>query len=532
MRSLFPFLAALLILLLCDNTNAQDWQLVDKLVSEKNVAGDNIGISVAVSGNFALAGAWWEDNDDLGADFTNSAGAAYFFKRNPMGEWEDHQVLNSPEAEVLGYFGFAVAMDGDWAFVGAYNEDISDTDAINAGRVYCYNFDESNDEWNLHQEVLAPDPLGADYFGYTLEVSGNYLIVGAYNDDEDPDGENPLDAAGSVYFFEFNGTTWDFVQKSVASDRDAGYEFGRFVDISGDRAIVGSHNADDPDRNRVESGAAYIFERNSVTGKWIEAQVFRADDGDSFDQLGWDVVIEGDEAVVGARSEAEQPGGGIEGNTGAIYFLERQSNAIWQLKQKLYASDFSGGDFFGGALALDNGYLVVGAEGCEKGIDEQEDVFQAGSAYLFQLMGEPWRELQKFAGTDRMPNDLFGASVAIDSGTIVVGAWLADRGDDNDIGAIYIYEGDVSSASDRVAPIHDLRIYPNPSADELFIDYSRPDGAPVRIDIMDFQGRIMSSFTHASHGLIQPDVDRLAPGAYVVRLTDGRSVHTAKWIKL
>ena len=115
---------------------SQNWMPVDRLITSDWEAGDNIGISIAIDGEYMITGAWWEDN----IPFVNTAGAAYIFKKDNMDNWSEVTKLTSPNAETLGYFGFSVAIDGDYAAVSAYNEDEDDGSTVygNAGATYVY----------------------------------------------------------------------------------------------------------------------------------------------------------------------------------------------------------------------------------------------------------------------------------------------------------------------------------------------------------------------------------------------------------
>ena len=99
--------------------------------------------------------------------------------------------------------------------------------------------------WNEIIKISASDRVGGvgDRFGYSVSISGNYAIVGARNEDEDASGGNTIYGAGSAYLFERDGAgNWSEVKKIVASARAANDHFGYSVSISGDYAIVGGSN--------------------------------------------------------------------------------------------------------------------------------------------------------------------------------------------------------------------------------------------------------------------------------------------------
>jgi len=99
-------------------------------------------------------------------------------------------------------------------------------------------------------KLTAIDGATADQFGISVSISGDYAIVGARNDDD-----NGTDS-GSAYSFLRSGGTWPQKDKQLASDGAAGDDFGVSVSISGDYAIVGAFNDDD---NGSDSGSAYVY---------------------------------------------------------------------------------------------------------------------------------------------------------------------------------------------------------------------------------------------------------------------------------
>ena len=141
-------------------------------------------------------------------------------------------------------------------------------------------------------------------------------------------------------------------QKLVSSDGQAGDFFGQDVAISGDYAIVGAYGV----AGGVNTGAAYIFEKDPVTG-WPEneTQKLLASDGATTDFFGHSVGISGDYAIVGAIGEGN--------NAGAAYIFNRDCvdnlGDPWGQIQKINGSD--AGDGFGRSVAFDGLNGIVGA---------------------------------------------------------------------------------------------------------------------------------------------------------------------------
>jgi len=172
-------------------------------------------------------------------------------------------------------FGSSVSISGDYAIVGAYNEDHDASGGnglSNAGSAYIYYRNEGGtDNWGEVTKIVASDRAADDFFGVSVSINGDYAIVGAFWEDQDASGGNTLTNSGSAYILYRNegGTdNWGEVTKIVASDRAVDDLFGISVSINGAYAIVGAH-AEDHDASGgntlTNSGSAYLF-KSSVLG--------------------------------------------------------------------------------------------------------------------------------------------------------------------------------------------------------------------------------------------------------------------------
>ena len=137
--------------------------------------------------------------------------------------------------------------------------------------------------WTQQQELIASDGVASDYFGYSVSVSGNTAVVGAYHKNS---------AQGAAYVFVRSGGIWSQQQKLTASDGALGDQFGESVSVSGDTAMIGA-----PFKN-TQQGTAYVFVRSG--GVWTQLQELTASDGALGDEFGHAVFVSGDTAVLGA----------------------------------------------------------------------------------------------------------------------------------------------------------------------------------------------------------------------------------------
>ena len=382
-----------------------DWALATqqaKIQAADKQLNDLFGWSVSISGDTVVVGAYYEDT--TAAD----AGAAYIFTRSGT-TWTQQQKIQASNVGAGDLFGGSVSISGDTVVVGARLED---TGGSNAGSAYI--FTRSGTTWTQQQKIQASDIEAGDFFGYSVSISGDTVVVGAFGEDTGASG------AGAAYIFTRSGTTWTQQAKIQASDLQVSDQFGMSVGIYGDTVVVGA-GAEDTGGN--EAGAAYIFTRSGTT--WTQQQKIQSSDAEGGDYFGYSVSISGDTAVVGARSE--DTGGS---NAGAAYVFTR-SGTTWTQQQKIQASDIEANDEFGTSVSISGDTVIVGAKLEDTGGNG------AGAAYVFTRSGTTWTQ-QKIVASDAEPADQFGASVSISGDTVVVGAY-GERTGGASAGAAYIF---------------------------------------------------------------------------------------------
>ncbi len=389
---------------------ADNWGEVVKLTASDGAADDYFGWSVALSGEAALVGANRDDDDG------SNSGSAYLFERNSGGgdNWGQAAKLTASDGVADDEFGYAVALSGDTALVGALG---GEGGSPRPGKAYV--FTGRPEGWRLAAKPIASDGDTYDYFGSSVAVDGDLALVGAPWDDD-----NGADS-GSAYLFERNQSgvdSWGPVKKLTASDAAAGDIFGWSVSLSGDLALVGARGDDD---NGADSGSAYLFERNyGGADNWGEVFKLTASGGAADDYFGTSVALSGDTALVGARND--------DGYQGSAYLFERNQGGAdnWGQVKKLTASDAAATDEFGESVALDGDTALVGAHFNNSA---------QGSAYIFERNTgglDNWGEVKKLTASDAAAGDEFGGAVALSGDTALVGA----TGDDGDIGSAYNFE--------------------------------------------------------------------------------------------
>jgi len=396
---------------------ATSFDEIVKLIASDAAISDTLDhISVSISGDRAIVGAFAND-DACPSDINCNSGSAYIFERDSGGSWSEVSKLLASDAADGDNFGFSVSISGDRAIVGAFNNDDL---GGRSGSAYIFERDLSG-SWSEVTKLLASDGGDAEQFGDSVSISGDRAIVGARFAD------GVITRAGSAYIFERDsGGSWSEVAKLSASDGQIFALFGISVSISDDRAIVGARQHKDVLGQVI--GSAYIFERD-LSGSWSEVSKLLASDAAAGDIFGDSVSISDDRAIVGAFGNDDA--GAI---SGSAYIFERDSGGSWSEVSKLLASDAAAGDQFGFSVSISGDRAIVGADR----VSNAGEV-TAGAAYIFERdSGGSWSEVAKLLASDAAAGDHFGFSVSISGDTAIVGA----RGDDDagfESGSAYVF---------------------------------------------------------------------------------------------
>jgi len=238
-----------------------------KLTASDAFAGDAFGFSVAISGNRAIVGSYYDDDAGL------SSGSAYIFDVTTGTELYK---LTASDATAGAKFGTSVAIDGNFAAVGAPMEG-----AWLEGKAYLYCVGPGVEMGILQ----ASDIANFAFFGSDVAIDGDTLVVGS-----EGSKNGGASYTGSAYVYDV--LTQTELTKLAASDQ-AGYDwFGRTVDIDGDLIVVGAPDNDD---GGSKSGSAYFFDSTT----YAELDKLTASDAAADDRFGNKVGISGGNTIVG-----------------------------------------------------------------------------------------------------------------------------------------------------------------------------------------------------------------------------------------
>ncbi|WP_422105613.1 T9SS type A sorting domain-containing protein [Winogradskyella sp.] len=247
------------------------WNFVQKITAGSRAEEDRFGStgSVALNGNYAFVGVSREDEDETESNTISGTGSVYIYERDAMGAWNQIQKIVASDRAQGDNFGWSVNADANYLIVGAPFEDINNGD--NAGAAYI--FERSADVYSEIQKVVASNRGINDRFGYAVDINDNFAIIGAYN--RGVQGES---FAGAAYVFEKDMSNhWDQIQLNHSLDPETSDLFGFDVGLSGNYAVVGAYQEDE-DENEMNtlpnSGSAYVFDANEPNTLSVERRLY------------------------------------------------------------------------------------------------------------------------------------------------------------------------------------------------------------------------------------------------------------------
>ncbi|MDF1808184.1 MAG: FG-GAP repeat protein [Phycisphaerales bacterium] len=362
-----------------------------KVLPNDGESQDRFGHSIAIDNGILAVGSRFADESGP------SSGSAYLF--NAMTGAQIIELI--PDDGFSGqYFGISVAIDNGVVAVGAWNDM---DNGLESGAAYL--FDASS---GVQIAKLLPDDGEAyDRFGQSIAIGDGLVVVGAQFDDDNGDD------SGSAYVF--SASSGGQLAKLLPDDGEAGDNFGNSVGISNGAAVVGAYRNDD---NGLGSGSAYLFDASGGT----QIAKLLADDATEGDEFGFSVAIDDGIVVVGAWEDNDN---GFEAGSAYLFVAPSGSQIT-----KLLPNDGASQDKFGVTVAIDNGFVAVGAW------NDNDSGPDAGSAYVFDTSTNT--QIVKLLASDGDGGDLFSSAIAISNDLVAVGAMLNDDNGSSS-GSAYVF---------------------------------------------------------------------------------------------
>ncbi len=512
-----------------------------KLTPSANSSDSQFGKIVAIDGDLIFCSNTADDAIDI------NSGAVYIYNK-PGSGWADktEDQIVSGDYGILSelYFGRSIAISGNYAVVGQPNSlGNSSSEQKNSGSAYVYEYDGS--KWNKIATLSNSELPDTDYFGTSVDIDGNVVIVGAFGEDV---------RTGAAYLFEKPSGGWvDMIQTArlTATDGASNDYFGVSVSVSGDAAVVGAFKDDD---KGTDSGSAYVFEKPS--GGWANmtqtVKIAASDEG-AGDYFGYDVAVDGNAVAIGAKNN--------HGRIGAVYVFEKPETGEWSgivQKAKLTPSDATYNNYLGTSVDISNNVIAAGSGATksytyvfEKPIGGWIDMTQTaklfasnnstdinsvsisgdviiagqqnfnshtGAAYLFLKTGANWTDIYpetlKITASDGKADDQFGVCVANEGGKILIGASNATDYTINN-GKFYYYKLQTSTSVKDNLTENNISVYPNPAYNYLKIDISNTDALGIVIYNVAGQ-KVLSQNKIDSAETI--DISNLPKGSYLLKV--------------
>lgn len=380
-------------------------------VHQAPTARDEFGTSVAVWGDIVVVGA---PLDDITGGFNQ--GSATVFRRI-AGQLVREGLLLADDRGSGDRLGAAAAISGDYAAIGAPNHANTDPNSVN-GRGAVYLYKRVAGVWLQDGKVTAPSGAAGDFFGQAVALDGDTLVVGA-----------PFRDAGSIvnsgvaYIFRRNATgAWVYQATLSPPTPQLNANYGASVAVSGTMAVVGEFG---DDALASDAGAVHVY-RNSAGASWPQEVRITPADGKAFDQFGVSVGASGDSIIVGAWLTDQ---GGT--NTGSAYVFVKGATGGWTQQAKLLANPVAANEWFGNAVAISADTAIVGSARYSGPAGANQ-----GAAYSFKRTGSQWAFTGRTLAPQPGGGDFFGSAVAVHNGFVGVGAHLDDIGSLVNAGAV------------------------------------------------------------------------------------------------
>ena len=464
---------------------------------------DYFGHSVDIDGNIAVIGADGEAslsnliNGNAQENAAYAVGAAYVFYRNPTTlTWSFNTYLKAFNADANDHFGYAVSVSGNTIAVGAYGEQSSgggingsnpnDDSIQDAGAVYIFVQDPSNNLWSQQAYLKARYPDAYDNFGKTLCLDGDTLVVGVPGDDyrnwgvdnsgSNGNNNNNMKDSGAVYVLTRSNGYW--TQRAYAKSTNAceNYYFGSSVDLKGNQFIVGSPNdasnalgvnGNQNNWSSPQSGAAAIFTYSN--NQWYQSAYLKPQQSGSYN-FGYSVAIDGNWACVAAL-------GLTPGKAGVHCF--RSNNGQWASDTILLSPANQGPSYssfnLGHVLSLNGNTLAFGVSGDSSTVrgtvplnnprsnDQWNPSTGAVVLYTLAANSSSWNNLASayfVKATNAAPYDHFGFAVALDGDDLLVAAPYRNKTNSSGDyygGETYAYRRDAGTWSNTDALVGKIR---------------------------------------------------------------------------
>jgi len=372
---------------------AQSYTLTHTLNDPTITTQDAFGYSVAIDGNYAVVAARYDDTN--GGD----AGQAHLFDAT---SGRLLHTLNDPTPTAGSWFGSSVAVDGDRIVVGAYHDRSHGSYRGFVGKAHLFDAVTGNVLRTFDDPTLTFD----DYFGRSVAIDGNHVLIGAWGDDT-----NGRDVGQAHLFDATTGGLLQTFNDPTATEYDY---FGFSVALDGDHVLIGARG---DSTNGAAVGQAYLFD--ATTGNLLHTFNDPTVTRDSF---GWSTALDGNHVLIGATHDDT-----LGMNVGQAHLFDATTGSLLHTFNDPTVTD---GDLFGRSVAIHGNDILIGA------VSDDTLAHDVGQVHLFDAVSGDL--LQTFNDPTITGRDGFGKSVAISDSRILVGA-NGDNTNGSRVGQAHVY---------------------------------------------------------------------------------------------
>ncbi len=486
-----------MIFLAFPSANAQE-----VIVAENSTPVENalFGYATAVSESWAIVSAPQKDSN------TKQCSGSVTFYRLTEGKWTLFQEVSPEELSEFSNFGMSVSIEGNTAVVSSIGDHES---GLFSGAVYVYQFNYTENSWELTKKLKASDASIGTSFGHSVQIKENMILVGAYN------AHGNETKSGAAYIFEKNETEWVETSKIYATAGKSNDYFGHTVEIISSTIIaIGAYNADG---NEERSGAVYIFEKTG--NNWTQNTLLTDPIGLSSDLFGYSLsghtYNETDILFIGApgtNNDAMQ--------TGSVYLFTHTKEGNWIMNYELIESTSQHNDHFGVSVSFNNkGSLFVGSNRATF-----NSIKNTGKVYLYENITLNENALEsgtEFSASTSSKFDHFGSSIASFNENLIIASPYTTTDNKSNSGSVHFYRyNSVIDDEKNVEAIYRVnQNFPNPFSKSTVISYTIKKPGRVVINLYDDMGKLISilkdEYQDFGSYSLPISADELSSGLYI-----------------
>ncbi|MEA1882499.1 MAG: choice-of-anchor B family protein, partial [Candidatus Marinimicrobia bacterium] len=201
---------------LYNKENNGQWSLIKLVQTKKRFATPDFGSEVAI-GEHQILIADRNANDGKGVVFT-------FSKNKETGVWEERNTLSYKYINIDGLFGHSIAIKNNLSIIGSRNGNVA----------ISFKFDSAIQEWEENHIFMPNNNQSGSRFGFSVDLSDDYIIIGAPGYDE----------KGLVELYKINDDSWENLLTISNPDGIIESYFGAAISIENDKILIGNFNGE------------------------------------------------------------------------------------------------------------------------------------------------------------------------------------------------------------------------------------------------------------------------------------------------